>query len=84
MKLFEVILAPGADSSSILSKETLEETGAQVFNEKEAELVGLEGLPDNPEDEPRVFVACSHADAQFVSTRLEASAAVSRYKLHEI
>ncbi len=78
MKLFEVILAPGANASSLLSKEAIEETGAQIFTEEEAKLVGLEGIPDNPEGDPRVFIACSHSDEQFVATRLEAAAGAAR------
>jgi hypothetical protein len=84
MKLFEVFLAPGGNPSTLLSKEALDETGARIFSEKEAELVGLEGIPENPEGDPRVFIACSRADEQFVLSRLEAAPGVARFRLHEV
>lgn len=84
MKLFEVFLAPGGDPKSLLSEEAQKETGAQIFSEAEAKLVGLEGLPENETEDTRVFIACGHSDAQFVATRLEAAAGVARFKLHEI
>lgn len=84
MKLFEVILAPGGNPTAILSKDVLEETGAQIFTEQEATLVGLEGIPENPNNEDRVFIACSQSDEQFLATRLESAAGVARYKLHDV
>ncbi len=84
MKLFEVILAPGASAGTVLSQEVLDETGAQLFTEEEAKLVGLEGIPDNPGGDTRMFIACSPSDGQFVATRLEAAAAVARFKLHDV
>jgi hypothetical protein len=84
MKLFEVFLAPGAQASEIMSPEALADSGAQIFTPAEAELVGLEGIPQDPQNRPRVFIACGAGDAQFVTTRLEATTAVSSFKLHEL
>ena len=84
MKLFEVFLSPGANATALLSPEVVKETGAQIFSEQEAELVGLEGLPPNPTDDTRVFIACQPSDEQFLATRLESAAGVARYKLHDV
>lgn len=84
MKLFEVFLSPGANASGLLSEEALAETTAQVFSEQEAELVGLEGIPENPSGAERIFIACGISDEQFVASRLEAAAGVARFKLHEV
>ncbi len=84
MKLFEVFLSPGANASALLTEEAIQASGAQIFSEQEAELVGLEGIPDNPSGETRVFIACGNGDERFVATRLEAAAGVARYRLHEV
>jgi hypothetical protein len=84
MKLFEVFLAPGAKQSELMSPEALAESGAQIFTPAEAELVGLEGIPADPQNRPRVFIACGEADAQFITTRLEATSAAASFKLHQL
>ncbi len=84
MKLFEVFLAPGSDATGILSKKTLAETGAQIFTPEQAALVGLEGIPPDPEGRDRVFIACGPADERFINSRLEAHAAVAVFKLHDL
>jgi hypothetical protein len=84
MKLYEVFLATGHSASEIMSQEVMNETGAQVFTAQEAALVGLEGIPDDPLGRPRIFIACAPADAQFIATRLEASAAVASFSLHDL
>ena len=84
MKLFEVFLKDGKDRSELLSAEALEQTGAQVFTKAEAEFVGLVGLPDDPDDRPRFFVAYQPADERYITSRLEANEAVAGFKLLEI
>jgi hypothetical protein len=84
MKLFELFLAPGRAGTPILSDEILEATGARVFSPEEAEIVGLEGIPADPEGHERMFIACRPADERLIATRLDHSAAVARYRLHEL
>ncbi len=84
MKLFEVYLTTAASAQTLLSEEVLGTTGAQVFTAKEAELVGLEGIPDDPTGSPRVFIACSPSDERLIASRLEGNENVARYKLHEV
>ena len=84
MILYEVFLVEGSEGSTVLSAEALEESGAQIFTPQEAAIVGLQGIPDDPEDRPRVLIACSPGNSQFIATRLEASAAVGTFKLHEM
>ena len=84
MKLFEVFLTPGGTASQLLTEDALEASGAQVFTPQEAKLVGLEGIPEGDDGASRVFIACSPSDEQFIASRLEASAAVSSFKLHDI
>ncbi len=82
MKLFEVFIVEGCDTSKILSPEVLAETGAQMMTPAEAAFVGLEGIPDDPEGRTRVLVACQPADERLISTRLEAHEGVASFKLH--
>jgi hypothetical protein len=84
MILYEVFLVDGSEGTVILSDEVKQETGAQVFTPEEAALVGLEGIPEDPENRPRVLIACSPSNKQFIASRLEASAAVGTFKLHEL
>ena len=84
MKLFEVFLTPGRDAAGILSKDTLDDTGAQVFSPAEARLVGLQDIPEDPEGRARVFIACGPADEGYIQSRLEAHDAVAAFKLHDI
>jgi hypothetical protein len=84
MKLFEVLLKEGRDRSELLSADVLEQTGAQVFTQAEAEFVGLQGLPEDPADHPRLFIAYAPADEGFLQSRLEASDAVLSFKLREL
>jgi len=84
MKLYEVFLVPDRDASSLLSSEALAETGAQIFTPAEAELVGLQGLPNDPEGRPRLLIAFKPGDEGFIGGRLEAHEAVAQFKLHEL
>ncbi len=84
MKLFEVFLVPGVDHGDLLSRETLDATGAQIFTPAEARFVGLEGIPDDPEGRARVLIAFRPADEQYIATRLEAHPAVATFLLHDL
>lgn len=84
MQLFEVFLTNAWDRDTLLSKEILESSGAQIFDAKEAELVGFEGLPDDPSGRPRVFIACSPGDERLIASRLEAHAGVEAFRLHQV
>jgi hypothetical protein len=84
MKLFEVFLNTGVDGKSLLSPEVLQSTGAQVFSPREAELVGLEGIPEDPQGRARVLIACAPADERLIATRLEAHDGVGSFKLHQL
>ena len=84
MNLFEVFLVPGGDASQLLSAEILEETGAQIMTPEEAELVGLQGLPEDPQGRLRKSIACSPSDERLVASRLEAHAAVGSFRLHTL
>ncbi len=84
MRLFEVFLAPSATNKPLFSDELLKETGVQVFSPAEAELVGLEGIPEDPEGRDRVLVACSPTDERLIHTRLEANQDVASFKLHDL
>ncbi len=84
MRLFEVFLGPGGKDKPLFSDELLKETGAQVFSSAEAELVGLEGIPDDPEGRDRLFVACSPTEERLIHTRLEANQDVASFKLHDL
>ncbi len=84
MKLFEVFVREGSGRDQVISPEVIEQTGAQVFSQAEADFVGLEGIPDDPEGRERLFIACSPTDARFITTRLEGNEAVAGFKLHEM
>ena len=84
--LFEVFLAPGpaAERDQLLSDEVIELTQAQIMTPEEAEAVGFHGLPEDPEGRKRVFIAVAPRDSRLVHTRLEASAAVGAFRMHEV
>jgi hypothetical protein len=84
MHLFEVFLTNAWDRDTLLSAGIVETTGAQIFDAKEAELVGFEGIPEDPTGRPRVFIACSPADERLVASRLEAHSGVEAFKLHQV
>lgn len=71
MILFECILGEGVDGNSILSDDVKQSTGAQIMTPEEAAFVGLEGIPDDPQNRPRVLVACAPNAERLVHTRLE-------------
>lgn len=83
--LFEVYLVPGPhQSDELLSPELLESTQAQVMTPEQAAAVGFQGLPDDPQGRKRVFIAVGPRDARLIHSRLEASAAVGAFRMHEV
>lgn len=84
LHVFEVYVAAGFDPDEILSQETREETGAQVMTLGEARAVGFTGIPDPPAGRTVRLIAVNQRDGQFVHRKLEASAAVTSYKVHEV
>jgi hypothetical protein len=84
--LFEVFLTPGpqADGETLLSEEVMGLTQAQVMTPEEAEAAGFHGLPEDPQGRKRVFIACAPKDARMIHTRLEGSAIVGAFRLHEV
>ena len=84
MKLFEVFVVPDKDHNQLLSPDALELTNAQVFTEKEAEFVGLSGIPADPEGRARVFIACLPSHEAFVTSRLEGHDAVAQFRIIEV
>ena len=83
MVLFEVHLTPGADPETLVSPETKRETGAQVMTPIEAQLVGLEGLPDFEGQNVRL-IAVAKRDAPWIQRGLEANDACGGFKIHEM
>ncbi|MBI4703560.1 MAG: hypothetical protein HY744_20810 [Deltaproteobacteria bacterium] len=84
MDLFEVFLKPGVTNKPVLSDEVMRETGAQIMTPAQAEFVGLEGIPPDPQGRERRLVACRRADRRLIQTRLESNEAVSGFRLHEL
>ena len=83
--LFEIFLAPGPrESDQLLSDEIMETTQAQIMTPEQAEAVGFHGIPEDPQGRKRVIIAVAPRDARLIHTRLEASAAVGAYRMHEV
>ncbi len=83
MVVFEVFVAPGADPATLLSKETLKETQAQVMTLEEARKVGFAGLPD-PGDKVVRLIAVAKRDAPWIHRALETNDAVGGFRVHEL
>ncbi len=82
MMLFVAHLTPGSDPSTILSAETVEDTGAQVMTPEQAKAVGFGGLPELP---PNVALIVSRLrDKNRILNSLEASPAVAKFSVHEV
>ena len=84
MTLFEVFLAPGEENATLLSDEIRASSGAQVFTPAEAAIVGLEGVPDDPEGRPRKLIAVGGADQGLIASRLESNGAVASFRVVEM
>jgi hypothetical protein len=83
MVVIEVHLAPGRKAFE-LSKETLEETKAQVMTPAEAARVGFEGLPPAPADHAVFYVAVRQVDSRWIMNALEADQGVTKFNVHEV
>jgi hypothetical protein len=84
MVVYEVHLAPDAGPVELLSRETLEETQAQVMTLDEARKVGFGGLPAPPDGVEVRLIAVAKRDAGWVQKRLEANDGVAGFKVHEV
>ena len=84
MELFEVFLAKQGAEDRLLSADIKESTGAQVMTPQMAELVGLQGVPDDPQGRHRVLIACRPSDVRLIHTRLERNEEVTSFKLHKL
>ncbi len=80
MILFECILGDGVDGNSLLSEEAKQSSGAQIMTPEEAAFVGLEGIPEDPQNRHRVLIACAPSAERFVQTRLEQHAGVQGFR----
>lgn len=83
MVVFEVYLAPGADPADLLSEETRRETQAKILTHDEAVRLGFRGLPEPGEREMRL-VPVSRRYLSWVHRALEMSAAVDKFRVHEL
>lgn len=84
--LFEVFLTPGpkAEGDTLLSDEIMQHTHAQVMTPEEAEAVGFHGIPEDPQGRKRLFIAVAPGDARLIHTRLEATAVVAAFRMHQV
>jgi hypothetical protein len=83
LNVFVATIAPGHDPDSIFSAETLQETQAQVMTPEEASAVGFTGVVAPEGREVRV-IAVAARDARWIHRALDASPAVTSYKVSEI
>ncbi|MFT3766685.1 MAG: hypothetical protein QM820_14395 [Minicystis sp.] len=84
MVVFEVYLAPGADPATLLSKETLRETNAQVMTLDDARKVGFAGLPEPPKGVEVRLIAVAKRDASWIQRSLESNDAAGQFRVHEV
>jgi hypothetical protein len=84
MVLFHVILAPKADGSTILTKETLRDTQAQLMTIAEARKVGFQGIPDPPAGQEVRLIAVAKRDERRIHTVLETSPEVASFNMYDI
>lgn len=84
MVVFEVHVAPGADPSHIITKETQRETQAQVMTIDEAKKVGFGGLPAAPADHEVRFIAVAKRDASWIHRSLETNEAVATFRMFDV
>jgi hypothetical protein len=84
MVLFQLVLAPKADVSTIFSPETLRDTQAQVMTIAEARKVGFQGVPDPPAGHEVLLVAVHKRDERRIHNVLESSPAVANFQMFDI
>jgi hypothetical protein len=84
MVVFEVHLAPGMDTSQLLSAEAVRDTQAQIMTLDDARKVGFAGLPEPPPGQEVRLIAVAKRDAGYVQRRLEANDAAMSFRMHEV
>lgn len=82
--LFEVLLAPGADGEELLSKETQQDTSAELMTPARAQEAGFRGLGQGSPTRLRQLISCPHSQARRIQNVLEASAQVDSIKVHHL
>ena len=82
LNLFIAHLTPGGNPSTILTAETVSDTGAAVMTPSEAKAVGFGGLPDLPGDVALIVVKT--VDRGRIINALEASPIVAKFSMHDI
>lgn len=82
LNLFIAHLTAGGDPSTILSAETVKDTGAAVMTPSEAEAVGFGGLPDLPGNVALIVVKT--VDRNRIINSLEASPIVAKFSMHDV
>lgn len=82
LALVIVYLAPGQSPAALLTKETLEDTKAQLMTVDEARKVGFDGLPELGADVRIIVVAAR--DKNRILNNLEASPAAARFSVHDV
>lgn len=84
MHIFECHLAAGSDPDTLLSPETLRETGAQVMTPDEARAVGFTRIAEPKGGGEVRLVAVAARDSQWLHRVMERSEIVTSYKVHEV
>ncbi len=83
LTVFEVIVVPGHDPGDLLTPETLRETQAQVLTIEEARALGFPAVLPDPKGREVRLIAVAPRDASFLQRRLEGSAGVHGFRVHE-
>ncbi|MBI4953948.1 MAG: hypothetical protein HY908_18125 [Myxococcales bacterium] len=86
--MFEVFVAPGHESETLLSDGVINETAAAEMTEAEAQTLAeqnhLPALPPNQKGVTRKFIVCLESDLRLVANRLEGSNACSGFQVHHL
>jgi len=82
LTVFEIHIAPGESADGLLSPEVIKETNAQVMTVDQAKAVGFGGLPNLGPDVRLIAVA--KRDGGWIQKVLEASNAVSGFRIHHV
>ncbi|GEM_PF-5585773 len=83
--LFEVFLEAATIPESLLSEETIQETGAKLLSPEAAVTAGLSGLPTgDPSKGVQYFVMVAAEHERWVQRQLDHHAGVRHYQAHSI